>query len=81
MYAGRGKPLKNYGKRLNQLDLKNSKSISQIVELIQAHIKTINKGEWVLGFGWDQNLWNEQDFPSNKILDHPSKITKGWIKI
>ena len=61
--------LKNYGKRLNQLDLKNSKSISQIVELIQAHIKTINKGEWVLGFGWDQNLWNEQDFPSNKILD------------
>ena len=61
--------LKNYGKRLNQLDLKNLKSIKEVVDLIQSHIKKINKGDWILGFGWDQNLWVNKNFPISSILD------------
>jgi len=27
------------------------------------------KGEWILGRGWDQNLWPEKSFPDNKRLN------------
>jgi predicted amidohydrolase YtcJ len=28
-----------------------------------------NRGHWILGFGWDQNLWVDQSVPHFKILD------------
>lgn len=29
----------------------------------------VNGGDWVLGRGWDQNLWPEKSFPDNKRLN------------
>ena len=29
----------------------------------------------------ESEIWVRVELASNKILDHPSKITKGWIKI
>lgn len=62
--------LKNYGKRLEQIDLKNIKSIKEIRSIIKNKLKKIKKGDWVLGFGWDQNLWDGKRFPSADILDN-----------
>lgn len=28
-----------------------------------------SRSPWVLGRGWDQNLWPEKDFPTNELLD------------
>ncbi len=30
---------------------------------------TPNRGEWILGRGWDQNDWQNQHMPSNEMLD------------
>lgn len=49
------------------LSLKNLKSISEIQNLkIEKHHYQQN---WLVGFGWDQNLWSQSEFPTAKQLD------------
>lgn len=62
--------LKNFGKRLNLLDLKNIKSLDEIINLIKMYAKTKNHNDWILGFGWDQNLWRDKSFPQSNYLDN-----------
>ena len=81
--------IKNYGKRLQQLNFKGIKSLSQIELLLIKKLKNINKGDWILGFGWDQNLWEGQRFPSADFLntvvpDNPVYFTRidghsAWV--
>ena len=61
--------LKNYGKRLEQLNLKGVNSLEKIQKIIQKKINKINHNEWLIGFGWDQNLWKEKSFPSSNVLN------------
>ena len=61
--------LKNYGKRLSQVNLKNANSKQEIIVRIKEKINILNKGDWILGFGWDQNLWNNKNFPTKDILN------------
>ena len=62
--------LKNFGKRLNLLDLKNIKSSDEIIKLVEKCAKNKNPDEWILGFGWDQNLWVDKLFPLANYLNH-----------
>ena len=41
--------------------------------LIHQKIKDLKPGEWVLGFGWDQNLWKEKEFPDSNLLNSQFK--------
>ena len=61
--------LKNYGKRLEQIDLKGLNSLENIKHLINKKLSSVDKGEWILGFGWDQNLWPDKAFPPNTFLN------------
>ncbi|MDH4209636.1 MAG: amidohydrolase [Anaerolineae bacterium] len=36
---------------------------------IRAGVKRAAQGEWVLGWGWNQNLWGDGTFPSKADLD------------
>jgi len=62
--------LKNYGKRLEQVDLKGVKSLKEIHDILLEKIFHINDNEWILGFGWDQNLWDDVQFPPNDFLNN-----------
>jgi len=62
--------LKNYGKRLEQLDLKGINSLEKIQKIIKKKITQKKSGEWILGFGWDQNLWDKKIFPSANFLNN-----------
>jgi len=64
--------LKNYGKRLDQLNLKGIQSLEEIEKIVLKKIHRVKSGEWILGFGWDQNLWNDKLFPQAQFLN---KIT------
>lgn len=58
-----------YGMDLMQYaDLTGSESPENIYQKLQEHHKRAG-GEWILGRGWDQNLWPEKDFPDNKRLN------------
>ena len=61
--------IKNLGQRLEMVDLKGLTSIEKIAELINQKSKTIKPGNWIEGFGWDQNLWADSSFPEKEILN------------
>ena len=56
------------GLRQNQLDLKGTKSLDEIIARAQEHQQSNNQ-KYIVGFGWDQNQWEEKTFPHKSILD------------
>lgn len=45
-------------------DLKSAEDIKQI-SLLPKHYR----GDWIVGFGWDENKWNQPQKPNKNILD------------
>ena len=64
--------LKNMGKRLNMINLKSCKSISEILVKTKDVINRHADDEWIFGFGWDQTLWDVKDYPTKNILNNIS---------
>lgn len=56
------------GKFLQSLNLLGTKSAEEIADKIRAASSSMNPGEWIEGFGWDQNDWEVQNFPTSQIL-------------
>ncbi len=58
-----------YGMDLIQYaDLSGSVNKESVYRIIQEHYAG-SGGKWLLGRGWDQNLWPEKEFPDNKRLN------------
>ncbi|MBR7023025.1 MAG: amidohydrolase [Bacteroidales bacterium] len=57
-----------YGENLIRwADLKSSRSYDEIIERLKVH-DSLYPSEWLLGRGWDQNLWEVAEFPDNERL-------------
>ena len=63
----------NLGKRLEMVNLKNIDSEEEIIELINQKSKELKDGEWIQGFGWDQNLWINKEFPTKDLINQKIK--------
>ena len=48
-------------------DLNGCQSFEEVLERLEKHA-TNNASEWLLGRGWDQNLWEVKEFPTNTEL-------------
>ncbi len=59
-----------YGYATDQLkcDLYGTKSFEEIIEKLK-EFSTGNKFSWLLGRGWDQNDWENKEYPVNELLD------------
>jgi len=57
-----------YALSLRELDLTGFRSFREIIGLIIKQKKTY-PGEWIVGRGWDQNLWENKEFPDRTELD------------
>ena len=57
-----------YGTSLMNPDLYGTESFEEIIEILKEHQEKYS-GEWILGRGWDQNLWPVQEFPHRSQLD------------
>ncbi len=53
---------------MQQADLNGAASFEIVIERLKVHQQKYNP-EWILGRGWDQNLWENKDFPNNELLD------------
>jgi len=51
-------------------DLSHANSLSDIVYILNEYYKDFPDSEWILGRGWDQNNWKNNDLPSNEILNN-----------
>ena len=61
--------LSGYGLSLTQLNLRGTKSIRELKEAIRERALSLDKGEWILGRGWDQELFEERRYPNRWDLD------------
>jgi predicted amidohydrolase YtcJ len=58
-----------YGASLMNADLAGTGSFDEIIGIIKTHNDKF-PAEWILGRGWDQNLWPVQEFPHKRQLDN-----------
>ena len=57
-----------YGENLIRwADLKGCLSFNEVIERLKVH-DSLYPSEWLLGRGWDQNLWEVTEFPDNEKL-------------
>jgi len=48
--------------------LDGTKDQESVYKILQEHY-SLTSGDWLLGRGWDQNLWPEKEFPDNNRLN------------
>jgi predicted amidohydrolase YtcJ len=68
--------LEGYGESLESVDLRDARSLAELVERVRQRASTRPPGTWILGRGWDQTLWPGGEFPEHAALsaavpDHP----------
>lgn len=57
------------GSALDETDLVAASSFEEIVERLKSFRKDNPEREWLIGRGWDQNLWETKAFPDKALLD------------
>ncbi len=58
-----------YGEGLRVLDLVGTNSFDELVQKVKNYSDANPDEAWILGSGWDQNLWEGQEFPTREKLD------------
>ncbi len=59
--------LTNLGLKLGQVDLDRSRSFEEVVERTAVFARTAS-AQWILGRGWDENLWSTRTLPVQEML-------------
>ena len=67
--------------KLRAVDLVGTRSLDEVVARVAEKAKTLPKGTWITGRGWDQNAWADTRFPTHEALsaaipDHPVILTR-----
>lgn len=55
-------------KMVRYADLVGCQSFDEVLARLQKHAQE-NPSDWILGRGWDQNLWNDRNFPTNEKIE------------
>ncbi len=63
------------GASLARVDLVGVRSEAEAVERVAARARSVPKGEWIIGWGWDEGAWADR-YPdltllSRRVPDHP----------
>lgn len=56
------------GKEMEEINLKGTKSMDEIIDRIKEKFPNIEKNKWIIGRGWDQNLFSKKEIPDNNLL-------------
>lgn len=57
-----------YAQNLQYVDLTGARSFEEVLSRIRS-FRSVLKNGWIVGRGWDQNLWEKKVFPDRKMLD------------
>ncbi len=71
--------LLNFGFSLMWADLAGAQSRQEVVARLQDYARDLPGDSWVLGRGWDQNLWPEREFPTAADLDEAFPERPVWL--
>lgn len=70
----------NLGDALMSADLVGTRSVAEVVARLQAFAATLPPDAWLIGRGWDQNLWPGQQFPTAADLDTAFPDRAVWLE-
>ncbi len=59
--------------KLQEVDLTGSTSKAEVLQRVRDRAEAIRPEEWIVGGGWDRNLWSDPSFPTRKDLDAVSR--------
>jgi predicted amidohydrolase YtcJ len=62
-----------------QLDLTGTKSLAEFQQRLQAYAETNPNARWILGRGWNQELWADKRFPTSADLDAVVSDRPVWL--
>lgn len=70
-----------HGEKLMRLDLSSMTSFNEMKEALMNHAQKLEEGEWLVGEGWNENLWKDTTIPHWSQLDditskHPIMLTR-----
>jgi len=65
---------------LTRAQLAGTASKEEVIRRLEAHEATLGEGDWLLGRGWDQNDWPDQEFPSRHDLDARFPDRPVWLE-
>ena len=54
---------------MDEVNLVGSRSFDEVLERLKAYASANPDKKWIIGNGWDQNLWEVKDFPTKDSLD------------
>jgi len=57
-----------YALNLRNIDLSGSASFKDVIARLRKEVPAVS-GKWIVGRGWDQNLWDTKVFPDREELD------------
>ena len=79
----------SYGLSLREIDLSGAPTLSSALERVKARAGVTPAGQWLMGRGWDQSIWEGGAFPSALHLDavaaaHPVYLARkcghaAWV--
>ncbi|MCA1065956.1 amidohydrolase [Rossellomorea sp. AcN35-11] len=58
-----------HGETLMRLDLSGMKSKQEVLDAIREKAKGLKRGEWVIGEGWNENLWSDAAVLTKQEID------------
>lgn len=65
------------GRSLEEIDLRGARSIDEVVQRVREQ----DRGQaWLLGRGWDQNLWSGQAMPTHQALSAAFGERPVWLR-
>lgn len=54
---------------LGRVNLNGAKSYDEVIDRLRRYAETNPDKKWIIGGGWDQNLWEDKSFPTKDSLD------------
>ncbi|MEO6580082.1 MAG: amidohydrolase family protein [Sphingomicrobium sp.] len=68
------------GQAALQLDLVGTKSLAELQQRLAAYAAANPGTGWILGGGWNQEMWNEKRFPTSADLDAVVPDRPVWLE-
>jgi predicted amidohydrolase YtcJ len=59
----------DYSRSLSKVNLDGVASKEEVLRMVADKAHEVGPGRWVLGGGWNNNLWSPPDFPTQQDLD------------
>ncbi|CAH2716961.1 N-substituted formamide deformylase [Neobacillus rhizosphaerae] len=69
-----------HGETLVRLDLSELNSKDEVLAVVQEYAKQLNKEEWIIGEGWNENRWARTEMIHRKELDEISPENPVMLK-